>query len=245
MDGLIIAAGLGSRMHSVAISKPLTLVRGASLLEIAARQLSKAGVQRIIIVTGYQAELVEAALPQIASATGLEIIPTRVDDYTLPNGYSVLAGAALITGNYLLVMADHILDADILCALAKAGAPDRGVTLAVDRRLDNAFVDNLDATYVRTNDCGQIVRISKALAEPDAVDCGAFFATVGLAEAISAAIADGRSGSLSEGIQWLADNKRAATIDVGNAFWIDVDDPTALAMAASHAPEHFTLHAMT
>lgn len=245
MEGLIIAAGLGSRLKSAAVSKPLTLVRGLSLLEIAARQLSNAGVHRLIVVTGYQAELVEAALPQIALATGLEIAATRVDDYTLPNGYSVLAGAKLITGDYLLVMADHILDAEILCSLASSGAPDRGVTLAIDRRLDHIFVDDLDATFVRTDDLGRIVSIGKHLAEPDAVDCGAFLATVELAMGIEAAIAAGSLGSLTDGVQWLADNERAATIDVGDAFWIDVDDPTSLVMATSYIPDHLIVHAMT
>lgn len=238
MDGVIIAAGIGSRIKSVSASKPLTSVRGRTLLEIAARQLSRAGVDRIIVVTGYRTELVEAALPQISSAVGLPVVATRVQDYTLNNGYSVLAGAALTTGDYLLVMADHILDAEILSSLAEAGSVDRGVTLAVDRRLDNPLVDDLDATYVRTNDLGRILNISKRLDQPDAVDCGAFLASWELAEGIAAAIAAGGIGSLSEGVQWLADQERAATIDIGQAFWIDVDDPSALAIAESSIPDH-------
>ena len=45
------------------------------------------------------------------------------------------------------------------------------------------------------------------------------------------AIADGRPGSLSDGMQRLADQGRAATMDIGESWWIDVDDPRAFALA--------------
>lgn len=234
-EALIIAAGEGSRLQSVSICKPLTLVRGISLLELGVRQLAAAGVERVVVATGHRAEQIEAALPDLSRKTGVDIVAADVGDWTRPNGHSVLAGAALIKGNYLLVMADHLFSDGLLAALAGFDVPDDGVTLAIDRRLTSPLIDPDDATYVRCNEHGAITHISKHLDAPDAVDCGAFLATPALAGAIAQAIVAGRPGSLSDGMQCLADQRRAITHDVGDAWWLDVDDPRALALAEAEA----------
>ena len=46
-------------------------------------------------------------------------------------------------------------------------------------------------------------------------------------------MADGGAGSLSEGVQRLADQGKAMTVDIDGARWLDVDDPVALAKAES------------
>ncbi|HEY6869166.1 MAG TPA: hypothetical protein VI199_05350, partial [Novosphingobium sp.] len=56
--------------------------------------------------------------------------------------------------------------------------------------------------------------------------------------AIAAAIAGGAAGSLSDGMQRLADDGRAATMEIGGAWWMDVDDPRAHALAEQLAPRH-------
>ena len=129
------------------------------------------------------------------------------------------------------MMADHIFEGGILDRLAKQGTKSRGVTLAIDRRLDNSLIDPEDATWVKTDADGRIEAIGKTIPDYDAVDCGAFLATPELAAAIQAAITEGKSGSLSDGMQRLADAGRAATMDIGDAWWIDVDDPRAHAIA--------------
>ena len=63
MDALIIAAGFGSRLRDVSDSKPLTPIAGIPLLELGARQAKAAGVKRVVVVTGHEAERIEAALP--------------------------------------------------------------------------------------------------------------------------------------------------------------------------------------
>ena len=98
MDGLILAAGFGSRLRHLFPSKPLAPVRGVSLLELAVRQLVSAGVGRVVVVTGYNAELIEEAITQIATRVPCEIVTTKVQDWEKPNGYSVMAGARLIEG---------------------------------------------------------------------------------------------------------------------------------------------------
>jgi choline kinase len=104
--------------------------------------------------------------------------------------------------------------------------------LAIDRNLGGQFVDVSDVTKVEVAEDGRIVGIGKDLARYNAFDTGVFRAGPGLAQAIRADIAAGGSGSLSAGVQRLADRCRARTMDIGEALWIDVDDSRMLALAA-------------
>jgi 1L-myo-inositol 1-phosphate cytidylyltransferase len=237
MDALIIAAGFGSRLREVSESKPLTPIAGIPLLELGVRQAKAAGVQRVVVVTGYQAELIEAFLPELSERVGIPVVAEQIADWSTPNGFSVMAGAARIDGDFLLLMSDHIFSASILTRLAQQGGADRGVTLAIDRHTVSELVDPDDATWVQTGDRGFIAAIGKTIAPFNAVDCGAFLATQELPAAIAAAIAEGKSGSLSDGMQRLADSGRAATFDIGTAWWIDVDDPAMLDLAEAQTPQ--------
>lgn len=244
MDALIIAAGYGSRLADLSPSKPLTPVAGVPLIELGARQARSAGVSRLTVVTGHEADRVEAFLPGLAARLGMTIMAERIGDWSRPNGYSVMAGAARIAaaggGDFLLMMADHIFSAGILRQLVRQGAPDRGVTLAVDTRIASDLIDPDDATWVQRDGAGRILAIGKTITGYDCVDCGAFLATQELPAAIGAAIAAGKSGSLSDGMQYLADRQRAMTMDIGTdeleAWWMDVDDPRAHALAEQLAP---------
>lgn len=230
MNCLIIAAGHGSRLRSVSESKPLTPVAGTAMIERIIRAAAAGGATAFTVVTGHQAERVEAFLDELGVRTGLSIGAVRTQDWDRPNGYSVLSGADAIAGDYLLTMSDHLFDPAIVRALI-AEQSEAGVTLAVDRDLANRLLDMDDATKVAVSDDGSIRRIGKILERFDAVDTGLFRATPALAEAIRAAIADGGAGSLSEGVQRLADEGRARTVDVTGTFWLDVDDPPSLVHA--------------
>jgi len=238
VDALIIAAGFGSRIADLSESKPLTPVCGVPLIEIGVRQAMAAGIDRVVVVTGHKADMLEAFLAGLSQRLGIAIVPVRLTDWSTPNGHSVIAGATRCDGDYLLMMADHMFEADILARLMAEGAADRGVTLAIDRRIDNPLVDPDDATWVRTDATGRILAIGKTIAPYDAVDCGAFLATPELSAAIRDAIAVGKPGSLSDGMQILADRGRAATMDIEDAWWLDVDDPRAHALAEEMAHWH-------
>lgn len=225
MDCLIIAAGHGSRLRAVSPSKPLTPVAGVPLIERVIRAAAEGGASRFFVATGHEAARLEAFLAGLP----FEIVPVRVADWDLPNGHSVLAGAAAIPGDYLLMMSDHLFDPGIVRALI--AAPAAALTLAVDRDLASPLLDMDDATKVAVGAGGAIGAIGKTLTEFDAIDTGLFRATPALAEAIAAAVADGKAGSLSDGVQRLAARGSAMTLDVTGRSWLDVDDPAALAKA--------------
>jgi len=221
MNCLIIAAGHGSRLRALSPSKPLTRVAGVPLIEHVVRAAAAGGAKAFIVATGHEAERLEAFLRGL---TDFAIRCVRVPDWDLPNGHSVLAGAATIDGDYLLTMADHLFDPAIVRRLIEA--PAAALTLAVDRDLANPLLDMDDATKVETGAGGAIVRIGKLLERFDAIDTGLFRATPALAAAIA-----GGGGSLSQGVQRLADRGQAATLDATGLAWLDVDDEAALAKA--------------
>lgn len=228
MRALIIAAGHGSRMREISSSKPLTPVAGMPLIEHVVRAAAAGGATAFTVVTGHEAERVEDFLADLSARLGLPIVKVRTSDWNRPNGHSVLTGAKAIDGDYLLMMCDHLFDPAIVRKLVDA--EPAALTLAVDRDLANRLIDLDDATKVETEE-RTIRRIGKALPDYDAVDTGLFRAGPALAEALRAAIAAGASGSLSEGVQRLADEGRAMIVDVTGLHWIDVDDPAALAKA--------------
>lgn len=236
MDALIIAAGYGSRLRELSESKPLTPIAGVPMIELGIRQAVAAGAARVVVVTGHRADELEAFLAQLSVRSGIEIVAERLSDWSTPNGYSVMAGAARCRGDFLLMMADHMFDVEILRNLMAQGTADRAVTLAVDRNVTSPLVDPDDATWVKLDEVGRILAIGKTIPDYDVVDCGAFLATQDLAVAIGDAVAAGKPGSLSDGMQRLADQHRAYTMEVEGRWWLDVDDPRAHALAEEEAP---------
>ncbi|MHA6722492.1 phosphocholine cytidylyltransferase family protein [Sphingomonas sp. RS2018] len=231
MHCVVIAAGYGSRLRDVSPSKPLTLVGGTPLIAQVLARAAAGGVTRFTVVTGHEGDWLEAFLADHAVATGLSVRTVRIADWSTPNGHSVLAGAEGLDGDYLLTMADHLLDPAMVRSLIARGPAGAALVLAVDRDLANPLVDLDDVTKVATDAEGRIVAIGKTIPAYDAFDTGLFLATPALADAIRAAMARGASGSLSDGVQALAADGRAATHDVTGCGWIDVDDPAALAKA--------------
>jgi 1L-myo-inositol 1-phosphate cytidylyltransferase len=129
------------------------------------------------------------------------------------------------------MMSDHLFDPAIVARLISERPRAQGVILAVDRYIANPAIDLDDATKVRVNENGSIVSIGKTLQTYNAIDTGLFLATPALREAILASIEAGGSGSLSEGVQILAESGQAGTMDVGSCWWADIDDPRSLKAA--------------
>lgn len=238
MQALIIAAGFGSRLSELSNSKPLTPICNVAMIEISIRQAKASGISSFVVVTGHQAAQLEAELGRIGAEQQVSINSVRLTDWSRPNGYSVIAGARMIDGPFLLMMADHIFSRAILDQLIAADRRGFSAILAVDRRVDNSLIDPDDATWVKTRSDGGIVAIGKTISPFDAADCGAFVADACLPDAIERAIAMGKPGSLSDGMQLLADDGQAGTLDIGDAWWIDVDDPHFHQLAQRQAPLH-------
>ena len=226
MHALIVAAGFGSRLRAVSPSKPLTPIAGVPLIARVIAAARAGGATGFTVVTGHEGEALTAYLHDLDPA----ITCVGTADWTLANGHSVLTGADVVgPAPHLLMMADHLFDPAIVAATI--AAPPAALTLAIDRRLDNPLVDLDDVTRVRTDADGRITAIGKHLPDYDAFDCGVFAVDGRFHAALRASIAEGGPGSISAGVTALAASGDARTVDMGDAWWLDVDDPKALAQA--------------
>lgn len=237
MKALIVAAGLGSRLREVSPSKPLTPVAGVPLIARVIKAARAGGANGVVVVTGHEGARLRSYLGDLDPS----IVTVTTPDWTLPNGHSVLTGADVIgPERHLLMMADHLCDPAIIAQMI--AAPPAPLSLAVDRRLDNPLVDMDDVTRVRTRD-DAITAIGKHLPGYDAFDCGVFTVDGRFHDALRAVIASGGIGSISAGVEALVPTGGARAIDIGDGWWLDVDDARALAQAEADVALHTTFGA--
>ena len=229
--GVILAAGLGTRLREGPTSnalKPLASVADTSLVIRTLNSLEIAGCSTIVVVLGFHAdELREVIGGSYGGSATLEFVTNH--KYELKNGISVLCARDHVSDPFILTMADHVLD-DAIMHLAREHTPPKdGATLLVDYKLDTIF-DMDDATKVVAVD-GKIVEISKQLTEFNCVDTGVFVCTPQLMDEIEKVYDATGDASLSDGVGALARRGCMHVLDIGDAFWQDVDTPEMLAHA--------------
>jgi choline kinase len=234
---VIIAAGQGTRLRALAASKPLAEIAGAPLVEHIIRLAAAGGATEFVVVTGYAPLPLEAALEDIAARSGMPIEFVRNPDWAQPNGHSVLAAAPKVNGEFALLMSDHLFDPALLRDLISGRRSDAALTLGIDFRISRPDLDLDDATKVKLGADGRIAAIAKDLPVYDAVDTGLFVAGPELIEALERSVAAGGAGSLSEGVQALAAAGSAFTYDIGDGWWVDVDDAPAFHRAERELPK--------
>ncbi len=233
---LILAAGNGSRIASVAagVPKPLVPLRGIPLLEHVMMSCQEAGITRFVIVVGYRADLIRRWFAE-RPLDGISVTLIENPDYHKANGVSALAAKDELHNPFLLLMSDHIFEPKTARALVQQPLADDEVILAVDHNVDGVF-DLDDATKVKC-ETDHIVDIGKDLARYDALDTGMFLCSPALFHRLESAKRDGNC-SLSDGMRQLAREQKLRAFDIGDAHWQDVDSPEALA----HAENVFDLN---
>ena len=235
MKGLIVAAGQGVRLRGVAHSKPLATVGGVALIEHVIASATLAGIDEFVVVVGYEAARLQHELQRSSERLAVPVTCVFNPDWHGANGLSVLAAASRLDGPFALMMADHLFDPSILRDLMIHDPDPTRVALAVDRRLDNPMVDLEDVTRVQTGPGGVILGIGKLIERYDAFDTGLFRAGPALLQALREDVAAGGTAGISAGMQRLAARRLATTFDIGDRFWIDVDDAAALRKAELQA----------
>jgi choline kinase len=227
---VVIAAGRGSRFQGTRESKPLTPVRGRPLIEWVIRGARQAGLDEFLVVTGYAREKLEPYLEQLKRDLNVPIATLYNDQWEKENGLSVYRARGSAGDKFALLMSDHIFDPAILTRLLAQSLAADETMLAVDSRLaGHPTVDLDDVTRVLVED-GRIARIGKGLDVYNAFDTGIFLCTSALFRALEEGQRRGDS-SLSGGLRVLVESRKARVMDVGDGFWIDVDDENALARA--------------
>jgi choline kinase len=206
--------------------KPLLEVGGRALIMRVIDSMAEVGCNKIVVVTGFEADTLEQAI--VAEYPERRVGETQLcfeknPDFKRSNGLSVLAAKEHLDQSFILTMSDHILSKQMVRTAATHQPLEGGATLLIDRKVDEVF-DLDDATKVRT-DGKRIVAIGKQLTDYDCIDTGIFVCTPGLVDAIAKVAEGGKDSSLSDGVQKLSDMGLMEVLDVGSAFWMDVDTP--------------------
>src|SRR5690349_3820776 len=138
-QAVILAAGKGTRLRTSDddLPKPLHTVGGVPLIKRTIRALAGAGVTRVVVVTGFGADLVRRAIESDAdyARAGVTIELRHNAEFDKANGISVLTGGAALSGPFLLSMADHLY---VPAIAARVGAQDLSAAdlyLATDPRI--------------------------------------------------------------------------------------------------------------
>ncbi|MDL1957886.1 MAG: NTP transferase domain-containing protein [Deltaproteobacteria bacterium] len=228
MKCLILAAGKGRRLQQRGDSKPLVPILGIPLIERVIRYAMEAGTDDFYVVTGYQSDQVRDFLKRLAERLAIRITPLVNDDWEKGNGLSVLKARDILHEPFLLLMADHLFDPHMVCALTAHTLPDGEIVLGVDGDTHNPLVDMEDVTRVKVED-GKIRDIGKGLADFNGFDTGVFLCSPAIFKALDQSM-EKDDTTLSGAVRVLAAEGCAKAIPA-SVFWIDVDDPAAFRKA--------------
>lgn len=151
MQGLILAAGMGKRLKSLTANntKCMVKVNGVTMIERALTQLDALGLDRIVIVVGYEAEKLKDYISTLAVSTPIVFVDNPVYDRT-NNIYSLaLAADHLQEDDTLLLESDLVFEDGILRDLVDDPRP----TLA----LVDKYESWMDGTVVTLDDDDSIL----------------------------------------------------------------------------------------
>jgi 1L-myo-inositol 1-phosphate cytidylyltransferase len=227
-EAVVLMAGSGSRLRvgGAKLPKPLTPVLGRPLISYTFEALAHAGITTAHAVVGYESDeliaKVRALVPRVLSVHFIEN-----PAWEKQNGVSLLAAANHVGSPFLLTMSDHLFDASIVDLLLRGAVPEQ-LNLAIDRKLDSIF-DLADAMKVQTRG-DKIAALGKELDRYDAIDTGLFVCPSEIFAYLDNAKCDGDC-SLADGVRAMARDGKARAIDIGDAWWQDVDTPAMLAAA--------------
>lgn len=228
IDAVILMAGLGSRLrlHGEETPKPLIQIAGRAVFSYAVDALARAGIKTIHAVTGYNSGGLVAGLKPLVPQ---EMTVNRIlnPEWEKQNGISVLAARPHVTRPFLLMMGDHLFGPLIVERTIQQADFTR-LNVAVDRKLDAIF-DLDDAMKVQTK-ADQVTAIGKNLKTYDAIDTGLFVCPIEFFDYLERAKREGDC-SLADGVRAMANDGKVCAIDIGDAWWQDIDTPEMLAKA--------------
>ena len=220
-DAVVLMAGTGSRLRASGeiLPKPLVPIFGRPLISYIVDALEKVGVQNLHAVIGAEGDALVAALRPLLPLS-MRLNPISNPNWKMQNGVSVLCAAGKVREPFFLAMGDHLFDPSVLDRIVEKA--DRSeLNLAIDRKIKTIF-DLDDAMKVQT-DADRVIAIGKNLANYDAIDTGVFLCPNELFDYLRRARRNGDC-SLADGVRLMAEEGKVRAIDIGGAWWQDVDN---------------------
>ena len=217
MQAVILAAGDGGRLLPYTSDSPKTLlpIGGRPIITHVLDALRDACVKDVVVVLGYRGEQIRAAI-EMLHPCGMRITYMENDAIELGNARSLWAARDAIRGSFLLLMADHYVEAALVRAVSDRA--DGRCRLGIDR-LPADDPRAHDATRALVKD-GRVLDLGKELPCWNAVDTGVFWCTRAIVEEMPALERDGELGAMFASLARRGD---LDAVDVTGARWIDID----------------------
>ena len=231
-DAVILMAGIGSRLRASGklLPKPLVPILGRPLISYVLDALLAVEITTLHVVVGSESETLLAGLAPLIPQ-GMRLDPIHNAEWQKQNGVSLLCAASHLAAPFLLLMGDHLFEPELLESFVRQTNPEL-LNLAIDRKINSIF-DLEDAMKVQTRE-GRVVAIGKALANYDAIDTGIFVCPLEIFVYLASARKNGDC-SLADGVRLMAADNKVRAIDIGAAWWQDVDDRWMLEEAEAAA----------
>jgi choline kinase len=213
-------AGEGSRLRGAdkTFLKPFVPVLGRPLISYTLDTLLHAGVKTLNFIVGYESRRMIAQMKQlIPSSVSASFIENR--EWQKQNGISLLTAADRVARPFLLTMSDHLFDDAIVDHLLDS-FDSSFLNIAVDRKLDSIF-DLQDAMKARTRG-KSVTDIGKNLRDYDAIDIGLFVCPLEIFDYLESSKRNGDC-SLADAVRLMAVDDKVRAVDIGQAWWQDVD----------------------
>lgn len=226
-QAVILAAGTGTRLRPLTLDTPKCLldVGGKTILSRQLDRIAAAGIERVVIVTGYLADRVEEHLHRFPPALEVALAPNP-DFATTGNCMSVLAARPRITARGIVLCdGDVVLQGDALSRLLQGSVPC-GLLLDTETRLGEEEMKAL------LDDKGIVKRLSKQVNPAEAAGESIGVQKVGgPALSILWATLDGMRESGETGGYYEDAFQRMMqagvsfnTVSIGHHEWTEIDD---------------------
>ncbi|MFC4448175.1 HAD-IIA family hydrolase [Halorussus aquaticus] len=231
MKGVILAAGIGSRLRPLTLEKPKSCITvdGTPVLARQLRAYADAGVTDVVVVAGYLADDVRALCEEVAdSRPDLDVIVRESEVFAnTDNMYSLYLAREEVAGEpFVLTNGDVVFDSELLADLLAAAADS---AIATDTE---TFSE--EAMKVTVGDGGSATHIAKSV--PADVAHGVSTDAYRFSAAFSEALFDEitrtieREGDYGDWTEAAIDRLlRGGThdvepVDVSEHRWVEIDD---------------------
>lgn len=225
---LIPAAGRGFRLDRPGTPKPLVDVSGRPMIVRLIDQLRHAGVERVVVVLGYEGEKVEKTLRKYVDL-GVSLTVVHNPDWEQGLARSVLSARKHIDAPFLLAMADHVFDDALVSTMAAVRLTEGQGAALVDTRLDEVFSVDTALKVTLEGDC--VSKMGWDLPEVDGVDAGLFALSPAVFEDIDASLRQDTENHLCDGLSRLIERGEMGAVRAEGGRFDDVDTPAALVHA--------------
>jgi len=238
VDGLIFAAGLGTRLRPITdrMPKALVAVGGVAMLERTARRLVAAGCDRLVVNVCPFADEIDAFV-RARTGFGVEVVLSREAPAPLETGGGLLAARGLLRrdGPLLLHNADVYTDLPLAPLLAAHAASGALATLAVmDRPTSRRLLFDARGLLGRADDV-KAVRLTVRPPEGPVAELG-FSGVHAIAPALLDRITEtGTFSILDTYLRLAGEGARILPFRADGCTWIDIGRNADLERAELHA----------